>query len=187
MTTKATVVEILDAARRTGDFSGLSRQLYAFLKGDVPDKNEIVADALIEISGKLRAGETSISLAPKLRGFLNICAKRLRSRQIKAESRLAYSSEEIYDVVAPETADPAVAIVRREEVDATIALLLEMREHSRSQFEALVADFQGIPITEHFEAKFGIRITSHNARKLRERAKQKVKMGSEKILKDSSS
>jgi hypothetical protein len=187
MNTKASIVAILDDARRTSDFKPLMLLLYSFLRGDVLYKHEIVQDALVEISGKLRAGETSISLAPKLRGFLNICFKRLRDRQIKAESRLAYTDEELYDVVAPETSDPAIAIVRREEVRAEVALLMDMRQNSPRQFAALVADFQGIPITEHFEEKLGEKITSDNSRKLRERAKQKLEKGSEKIRKDSSS
>lgn len=187
MTSKATVVEILDEARSTGRYDGLVRLLYVFLRGNVPNKDDIVHDALMEVLKKLSAGETSLSLAPKLRGFLNTCALRIQSQQKVAESRLGDTGDEVHEAAAPETSDPAVVLVRLEEMDEKIARLIELRESSPRHFEALVADAQEVPIPEHFEEKFGKKITPANSRKLRERAKSKLNTGLEQIRKDSSS
>ncbi len=186
MTKKATVVEILDEARNTGDYDRLMRLLYAFLRGDVHSKDEIIQEALIEIAIKLRSGEPSFLLAPKLRGFLNVCTRRLRSLQERAESRLGDTGDEVYDVVAPETSDPAVVLVRLEDMDEKIALLRKLRDSHSRYFEALVADAQDVPIPEHFRAKFGEAITPENSRKIRERAKQQLSTSLKALRKDSS-
>ncbi len=186
MTNTSTVVEILDEARITGDYDRLMRLLYAFLLGDVPSKDEIIQEALIEIAKKLRNGEPSFLLAPKLRGILNMCARRRRSEQERAESRLGDTGYEVYDVVAPETSDPAVILVRLEDMDEKIALLRELRDSNGRYFEALVADAQEVPIPEHFRAKFGETVTPENSRKIRERAKHKLSTSLKALRKDSS-
>ena len=117
MTTKATAIEILDDARKTGEYDRLMRLLYVFLRGDIPEKDEIVQEALIEILRKFSAGDTSLSLAPQLRGFSNTCARRLQSQQKRAADRLGDTGDEVYDVVARETSDPAAVLVRLEDLD----------------------------------------------------------------------
>ncbi len=187
MTSTTTVVEILDEARTTRDYDRLQRLLYVFLRSDIDNKHEIVQEALIEISKKIDAGEPSYLLAPKLRGFLNTCARRLYAEKKHFDSRLGDTGDEVLDVVAPRSDDPAVLLARLEEMDEKIARLIKLRESNPRYFEAFVADAQEVPIPEHFEEKFGEDITPANARKLRERGRLKLNTGLEQIRKDSSS
>ena len=187
MTSKTTVVEILDEARTTRDYDRLQRLLYVFLRSDLDKKAEIVQETLIEISKKIDAGVPSYLLAPKLRGFLNTCARRLNAEKKRFDRRLGDTGDEVFDVVAPRSDDPAVLFARLEDMNDKVARLLMLRDSNPRYFEAFVADAQEVPIPEHFEEKFGERITSANARKLRERGRLKLNTDSEQIRKDSSS
>ncbi|HTW85406.1 MAG TPA: hypothetical protein VMD91_15155 [Candidatus Sulfotelmatobacter sp.] len=182
-----TVVDILDEARTTRDYDQLERLLYLFLRGDVDNKAEIVQEALIEISKKLHDGEPSYALAPQIRGFLKTCALRLQAEKKRFDDRLGDTGDEVLDVAAPRSDDPAALLVRLEDMSEKINLLTELRESNPRYFEALVADAQEVPIPEHFEEKFGELITPANSRKIRERARLKLNTGLEQNRKDPSS
>jgi hypothetical protein len=187
MTARKTVVGILDHARRTGDYDALERLLYLFFPRPDPDKAEIIQEAMLEVARKMASGETSIALAPQLRGFLKTCTLRIRGEATTAANRLGDTGDEVDDVPAPRSSDPAVLLVRLEEMDEKIALLTKLGQSNPRYLEALAADAQEIPIPQHFKVKLDEDITPDNARKLRERAKEKVVKGLRSDLKDSSS
>jgi anion-transporting ArsA/GET3 family ATPase len=181
------IVEILDEARITRDYERLERLLYVFLRRDLDDKAAIVQETLIEISKKLSAGEPSYLLAPKLRGFLKICARRIHDEKMRFDARLGDTGDEVVNVVGSPSDDPAVLFARLEAMEEQIAQLRNLRETNPRNFEAFVADAQEISIPEHFREKLGESITPVNARKLRERGRLKLNIDSEQIRKDSSS
>ena len=187
MKAKANVVEILDEARAFAGCSDRLMRLVYVLAGNVTHRSEIVQEALIEIAKKFSAGETSISLEKQLRGVVKTCAKRIRSADKKAVDRIGDTGEEVGELIATETSDPAALLVRLEEFDEKIELLTKLREMNPRQFEALVADWQDVSIAEHFKEKFDDTVTPVNARKMRERARLKLNTGLEQIRKDSPS
>ena len=173
MTQGRDAVSILDDAKRTGDFDQLQRLLRAYMRGNAEDKSEIVQEALIEISSKMRKGELTIMLAAQLRGILGTCVKRVRGRKYKAEAKLALTvSEQFQDVLIDDAADPALVFERLRELDQKIAALSEMSRTNPRQFAALQADYQEKDVVEHFATALNTSITPENARKLRERGKK---------------
>ena len=186
MTSRADVVAALDKAR-LGDGEDLAVILYAFSKGYGRDKDVIVQDAMVAISHKLRAGATSVSLAPMLGGFLKNCRKRFIEDELLHKGRLAITIDQLQNDFADEMSDPAIRTARIETVDARIRMLADLKEKNPRQFATLEAELHEIPAVEYLEKKFGEVVSPENSRKLRERAKKTLTKGMQEIQKDSSS
>lgn len=180
----ASVAEILDEARASHGCSDRLMRLVYLLVGDVQQKDEIVQETLLEIAKKLCSGEPSFSLAKQLRGFAKTCGKRVRTANKKHAGRLGDTGEEVEDAGAAGTSDPAALLVRLEEFDERIAAVAELRETNPRLFAAIAADWQDVPIPERFAEAYGETITPANARKMRERARLKLKTSLEQTRKD---
>ena len=182
------VSDILDEARATGNFERLQQTLYLFFRREFKHKGDVIQEALIEIADKLSEGEPSYLLAPQLRGILKNCARRIAAEQQKTDKRVGETGDEIFDVVAQASDDPAVLFARLEDMREKIAALEELRETNPRYFEAAVADFQEIDMPAHFEGKFGKAITPANSWKIRERTALKLnKILEQQPRKDSAS
>lgn len=185
MTQTRDAVSILDDAKRTGDFDELQVLLRAYLRGNASDKHEVVQEALIEISNKLRKSELTILVAEQLRGILGICVTRVRDRKYKADAKLALTgAQQLQDVLIDTDGDPALVFERLQELKEKIAALSAMSKTNPRQFAALQADYQEKDIVEHFDAVLSTSITPENARKLRERGKKTFEKELKRIQKD---
>lgn len=186
MTSNAEVIRILDEAQK-GDYDSLNRLFISFLRPGDPDLIELVTDSMLAVLRKMGKGDTSIVLAPQLGGILRNCKKQLLDRQIQANEKLAISIDQLEDKPAFEIFDPANAVVRKEQVDAEVAMLKELKEKNPRHHAVLVADVQGVAAVEYFKEVRGEHLTPEYARQLRRRAKNILKKGSQEIRKDSSS
>ena len=179
------IVSVLDDAKQTGDFDELHRLLRSYFLSEAENKSEIVQEALIEISNKMRKGVPHPLLADELRGILRICIKRVRSRKYMAHARLALSDDEQFrDVLIDAGADPALVLERRQAVDDRIVALTEMKKKNPRQFAALQAAYLKKNVSEHFENVLSEQITSENSRKLLERGRKAYGKELERIQKD---